>query len=36
MWKGKLVLKGVANEKDAEKAVQLGLDGLIVSNHGGR
>lgn len=36
MWKGKLVLKGVANPMDAEKAVQLGLDGIIVSNHGGR
>ena len=35
-WKGKLVLKGVASEEDAEKAVELGLDGLIVSNHGGR
>lgn len=36
LWKGKLVLKGVVNELDAEKAVQLGVDGLIVSNHGGR
>ena len=36
MWKGKLVLKGVACELDAEKAIQLGLDGIIVSNHGGR
>ncbi|MBT2161508.1 alpha-hydroxy acid oxidase [Zobellia barbeyronii] len=36
MWKGKLVLKGVANEADAEKAVRLGIDGVIVSNHGGR
>lgn len=36
MWKGKLVLKGVANEIDAEKAIRLGLDGIIVSNHGGR
>lgn len=36
MWKGKLVLKGVANEVDTEKAVRLGLDGIIVSNHGGR
>ncbi len=35
-WKGKLVLKGVASEEDAEKAVKWGLDGLIVSNHGGR
>lgn len=36
MWKGKLVLKGVASEEDAEKAISLGLDGIIVSNHGGR
>ena len=36
MWPGKLVLKGVACLEDAEKAVQLGLDGVIVSNHGGR
>lgn len=35
-WKGKLVLKGVASEEDAEMAVHLGLDGIIVSNHGGR
>ncbi|WP_136468324.1 alpha-hydroxy acid oxidase [Flagellimonas onchidii] len=36
LWKGKLVLKGVATEEDAERAVKLGLDGIIVSNHGGR
>ncbi len=35
-WKGKLVLKGVASEEDTEKAIKLGLDGIIVSNHGGR
>ena len=35
-WKGKIVLKGVATEADAEKAIRLGLDGIIVSNHGGR
>ncbi|MEL7002037.1 MAG: alpha-hydroxy acid oxidase [Bacteroidota bacterium] len=35
-WKGKLVIKGVVNEKDAEKALKLGADGFIVSNHGGR
>jgi L-lactate dehydrogenase (cytochrome) len=35
-WKGKLVLKGVASEEDAEKAIALGIDGIIVSNHGGR
>ncbi len=36
MWKGKIVLKGVASEYDAEEAIRLGLDGIIVSNHGGR
>ncbi len=35
-WKGKLVLKGVASKEDMEVAVKLGLDGVIVSNHGGR
>jgi L-lactate dehydrogenase (cytochrome) len=36
MWKGKLVLKGVASEHDAAEAIRLGIDGIIVSNHGGR
>lgn len=36
MWKGKLVLKGVATETDVEEAIKLGVDGVIVSNHGGR
>ena len=36
MWKGKLVLKGVATVEDAEIAARLGFDGIIVSNHGGR
>ncbi|SEL85618.1 alpha-hydroxy acid oxidase [Parapedobacter koreensis] len=35
-WKGKLVLKGVVSEEDMEKAIGLGVDGVIVSNHGGR
>lgn len=35
-WKGNLVLKGVASEEDAQKAIDFGLDGIIVSNHGGR
>lgn len=35
-WKGKIVLKGVACIEDAEMALRLGLDGIIVSNHGGR
>ncbi|HAD59336.1 MAG TPA: alpha-hydroxy-acid oxidizing enzyme [Planctomycetaceae bacterium] len=35
-WKGNLVVKGIVNPEDAEVAVKHGLDGLIVSNHGGR
>jgi L-lactate dehydrogenase (cytochrome) len=35
-WKGKLILKGVASEEDAEMAIRLGLDGIVISNHGGR
>jgi L-lactate dehydrogenase (cytochrome) len=35
-WKGKLVVKGIVNGDDAEKAISLGADGIIVSNHGGR
>lgn len=35
-WKGKLVMKGVASLEDAETAVRLGVDALMISNHGGR
>lgn len=35
-WKGKLVVKGVLDPEDARKAVDAGVDGLVVSNHGGR
>jgi L-lactate dehydrogenase (cytochrome) len=35
-WKGQLVVKGIASEEDAQVAIELGVDGLIVSNHGGR
>ncbi len=35
-WKGNLVIKGIVNPEDAELAISLGADGLIVSNHGGR
>jgi len=35
-WKRPLVLKGIMHPSDAEKAVSLGVDGLVVSNHGGR
>ena len=36
VWDGPLVLKGVLNPEDAEVAVHHGIDGLLVSNHGGR
>ena len=36
MWKGKLVVKGIVNPEDCQKVVDLGADGIIVSNHGGR
>ena len=35
-WPGRIVLKGVAHPDDARAAVRSGLDGVIVSNHGGR
>ena len=35
-WKGPLVVKGVQHPQDALAALNLGADGLIVSNHGGR
>ena len=36
MWKSKLVIKGVESVADVETAIRLGLDGIIISNHGGR
>ena len=35
-WKGKLVLKGILDVEDAKNAAQEGVDGIVVSNHGGR
>ncbi len=35
-WKGPLVLKGLLHPADAEQAVSVGLDGILISNHGGR
>jgi L-lactate dehydrogenase (cytochrome) len=35
-WKGPLLVKGVLSADDAERAVALGADGIVVSNHGGR
>ena len=35
-WKGRLVVKGVLDPDDARRAVDAGVDGIVVSNHGGR
>ena len=35
-WQGKLLIKGVLSPEDANIAARIGLDGLFVSNHGGR
>jgi L-lactate dehydrogenase (cytochrome) len=35
-WSGRLVVKGVLDPDDARRAADAGVDGLIVSNHGGR
>ena len=35
-WKGPIVLKGVLDVADARLAADLGVDGIVVSNHGGR
>jgi L-lactate dehydrogenase (cytochrome) len=35
-WQGRLLLKGILDRDDAEQAVSVGADGIVVSNHGGR
>lgn len=35
-WDGPIVLKGIQTVEDAQKCVELGLQGIVVSNHGGR
>lgn len=35
-WRGRLVVKGVLDPEDARRAVDAGVDGVVVSNHGGR
>ena len=35
-WKGPIVLKGIQHPEDAKRAVEVGVQGIIVSNHGGR
>ncbi len=35
-WKGTILLKGILHPEDALKAIHIGFDGIVVSNHGGR
>ena len=35
-WPGKLIIKGILDVDDARRAVKLGADAIVVSNHGGR
>jgi L-lactate dehydrogenase (cytochrome) len=35
-WKGPLIIKGVLDPEDAKAAADIGADGIVVSNHGGR
>lgn len=36
LWDGPVILKGIMHKEDALKAVELGFDGIVISNHGGR
>jgi L-lactate dehydrogenase (cytochrome) len=36
MWPGKLIVKGVQNVEDSKRLADLGVDGILLSNHGGR
>ena len=36
MWGGKVILKGIMDAEDARRAAELGVDAIVVSNHGGR
>jgi len=36
LWPGRLVVKGVQNLDDAKRLATLGIDGIVLSNHGGR
>ncbi len=35
-WDGRLIVKGVLDPEDARRALDVGVDGIVVSNHGGR
>ncbi len=36
LWPGKLIIKGILDGEDARQAADAGVDGIVVSNHGGR
>ncbi|MEV8025521.1 alpha-hydroxy acid oxidase, partial [Microbacterium sp. NPDC080220] len=36
IWPGKIVIKGVQNVEDSKRLIDHGVDGIILSNHGGR
>jgi L-lactate dehydrogenase (cytochrome) len=36
LWPGKLVIKGILDPEDARRAADMGAEGIVVSNHGGR
>lgn len=36
LWKGPLILKGLMEPEDAQRAIDVGADAIVVSNHGGR
>ncbi len=36
LWSGPLILKGVMDQEDARRAMEVGADAIVVSNHGGR
>ncbi|HEY6494093.1 MAG TPA: alpha-hydroxy acid oxidase, partial [Trebonia sp.] len=36
LWPGKIVVKGVQNVEDSRTLADLGVDGIVLSNHGGR
>ena len=36
VWKGKLIIKGIQNVPDAVELTKIGVDAIVLSNHGGR
>ncbi|MFT4274201.1 MAG: alpha-hydroxy acid oxidase [Pantoea sp.] len=35
-WSGAMVIKGILSQRDAQRCKEIGIDGIVVSNHGGR